>query len=226
MSSKKMDLETNRKNTAIDKTTQDKDDSRRSLLKKLAVGGLAGAAMPSQWSRPVIDSVVLPAHAQTSDITIRAGGGGGSAPGPVPADSITDKIMEILVPSSAATPICGKNETPSQGYCIEITVAQSGGVPTGIAVNKACFKEFGGGCAGKFRLRNLEGSVALVTDVNDPSKWVGSVLGFYLELSDINTSGAVVATSVYGGHRGTLLNNTSCSCFERNPCKKEMCVDT
>ena len=42
--------------------------SRRRLLKSVAVGGVFSAAkgIPGSWTRPVIESVVLPAHAQTS----------------------------------------------------------------------------------------------------------------------------------------------------------------
>lgn len=43
--------------------------SRRASLKKIAVGGgiAAGAAtLPSKWAKPVIDRVLVPAHAQTS----------------------------------------------------------------------------------------------------------------------------------------------------------------
>ncbi len=42
---------------------------RRRALKQLAAGGAAAgvlAAMPSKWSRPVVEAVFLPAHAQTS----------------------------------------------------------------------------------------------------------------------------------------------------------------
>ncbi|MCK5359584.1 MAG: hypothetical protein KAJ95_03110 [Gammaproteobacteria bacterium] len=45
------------------------DQSRRKLLKSLAAGSgaiVAGKSLPESWSRPVVDSVMLPAHAQTS----------------------------------------------------------------------------------------------------------------------------------------------------------------
>lgn len=45
------------------------DTSRRKLLKSIAAGSgaiVAGKSLPDSWSRPVVDSVILPAHAQTS----------------------------------------------------------------------------------------------------------------------------------------------------------------
>lgn len=49
-----------------------KDDgsSRRKLLKSIAAGSgavVAGKTLPEKWTRPAIDSVLLPAHAQTSN---------------------------------------------------------------------------------------------------------------------------------------------------------------
>lgn len=45
------------------------DQSRRKLLKSIAAGSgafVAGKNLPETWSRPIVDSVLLPAHAQTS----------------------------------------------------------------------------------------------------------------------------------------------------------------
>jgi len=50
-----------------------KDRSRRSALKKLliAAGVLTGyQVLPKQWTRPIIEQVVLPAHAQTSGVSL------------------------------------------------------------------------------------------------------------------------------------------------------------
>jgi len=44
-------------------------EGRRKLVKKLVTGGAIAAAVPvipKQWAKPVTDSVLLPAHAQTS----------------------------------------------------------------------------------------------------------------------------------------------------------------
>ncbi len=45
------------------------DNPRRATLKTLLVGGgtFTLGALPSQWSKPVVDSVPLPAHAQTTE---------------------------------------------------------------------------------------------------------------------------------------------------------------
>ena len=45
------------------------DKSRRKLLKSIAAGSgaiVTGKSLPESWSRPVVDAVMLPVHAQTS----------------------------------------------------------------------------------------------------------------------------------------------------------------
>ena len=44
-------------------------ENRRKLLKSIAAGGgaiVAGKSLPDKWTAPVVDTVLLPAHAQTS----------------------------------------------------------------------------------------------------------------------------------------------------------------
>lgn len=48
-----------------DKTTVDQQ-KRRKLLGAIAAGGAATTLLPQKWSKPVVDSVMLPAHAQMS----------------------------------------------------------------------------------------------------------------------------------------------------------------
>ena len=50
-----------------------KNEKRRKLLKSIAIGSgavIAGKTLPENWSKPVVDAVMLPAHAQTSVCTI------------------------------------------------------------------------------------------------------------------------------------------------------------
>ena len=50
-------------------TDKKSSESRRKLLKSIAAGSgaiVAGKSLPESWKRPVVDSVMLPAHAQTS----------------------------------------------------------------------------------------------------------------------------------------------------------------
>lgn len=53
-------------------SAENKDDNRRKLLKSVvAAGGAAtvGKMLPENWARPVVDTVMLPSHAQTSTIS-------------------------------------------------------------------------------------------------------------------------------------------------------------
>ena len=46
------------------------NDSRRKLLKSIAAGSgavVAGKSLPESWSKPIVDSVLLPAHAGTTE---------------------------------------------------------------------------------------------------------------------------------------------------------------
>jgi len=52
--------------------SQQPDEGRREVLRKILIGGgiAAGAAMlPDKWTKPVVDSIIAPAHAQTSTTT-------------------------------------------------------------------------------------------------------------------------------------------------------------
>lgn len=55
-----------------------RDDKRRKLVKGAALG--VGGITLTHWSRPVVESVVLPAHAQTTgpQPQITAAGSGGT----------------------------------------------------------------------------------------------------------------------------------------------------
>lgn len=71
--------------------------ARRQLLKALAgAGGVfaAGKSLPEKWMRPVVDAVLLPAHAQATGLnqtyygTVQP-----NAPGPAPAGKLLDFLI-------------------------------------------------------------------------------------------------------------------------------------
>ena len=60
-------------------------ESRRKLLKSIAAGSgavVAGKSLPENWTAPIVDSVVLPAHAATT------GGDGEPGSGTPPSGSL------------------------------------------------------------------------------------------------------------------------------------------
>lgn len=68
MDQRKVDVEQGVEATQTNKPTLDVD--RRHALKKIVVGGGVAAGLtqlPTQWVRPVVDKVMVPAHAQTSE---------------------------------------------------------------------------------------------------------------------------------------------------------------
>lgn len=80
------------------------NDSRRKLLKSIAAGSgavVAGKSLPESWSKPVVNSVLLPAHAETTT---------GSGPIPAPCCDIDGTYCGIF----------------GDGASIEITVESSG----------------------------------------------------------------------------------------------------
>jgi len=64
------------------KNTENKTERRRALKALTAGGALAGvSSLPQRWTKPAIDSIVLPVHAQTTDAS-------GSLPGEEPATTV------------------------------------------------------------------------------------------------------------------------------------------
>lgn len=69
----------------------------------VAAGGAFGAAtiVPTRWTRPIIDTVIIPVHAQSSAVS------GLFATGLPPGLSILDYIVQPVHAVSAGTVICG-----------------------------------------------------------------------------------------------------------------------
>lgn len=49
-----------------DNNTKTTNTTRRKALKAIGVGGVLAGTIPGSWTKPVVKSIVLPAHAQTS----------------------------------------------------------------------------------------------------------------------------------------------------------------
>lgn len=99
-----------------------KGNARRKLLKGIAAGSgalLAGKNLPDTWNRPVVDAVMLPAHAQTSgdyagtnrDIGLLEGGG------------LFANLSQVLIPEANAGPPTPQPVPPSRvdvSYCFSL----------------------------------------------------------------------------------------------------------
>jgi len=180
----------------------EQDNKRRRLLKTLTTGSVAGAMLPSSWSKPVIDTIVMPAHAQPSSGQVTGGGGGGgvaSGPGPAPAGQ---SVLDFFIsPASAGV-------TPTH-YCIEINVQHIGGVPTSVTVTKVCWNSCKSGT--KFWNKNVS-PIPLVGSGTNWNSEGATVAGFYLALSEVNPLSATLAHSDYNGVPGTIINGDTCDC--------------
>ena len=87
--------------------------SRRKLLKSIALGGGAiavGKTLPQSWTRPVVESVMLPAHAQASVPSVLSFSGTIFEPnGAIQADntdandkSLLAKVFDSVIPEAKA----------------------------------------------------------------------------------------------------------------------------
>jgi hypothetical protein len=85
--------------------------TRRRLFKALIGTGaavVAGRTLPEQWMRPVVEAVIVPAHAQATGIVF---GGAGLAAAPLGLLTdhrtrfarLTDTVLDVLAPKALAT---------------------------------------------------------------------------------------------------------------------------
>lgn len=98
--------------------------SRRRALRGIVAGGGAGAVaafVPGTWTRPVVDSVLLPAHAQTSVTPYQSVGSVGDISGLEPSESqfrqFVDNVTDMLMPSAHAA-----SGWSPYGSCLQIEV--------------------------------------------------------------------------------------------------------
>ncbi|WP_295400226.1 twin-arginine translocation signal domain-containing protein [uncultured Thiocystis sp.] len=80
-------------------------EGRRRLLKTLAVGGATAALLPEKWVTPVIDKILVPAHAQTSVVNPFVGIYSNNGPqfgfGYNPSN-LFERLADALIPSAHA----------------------------------------------------------------------------------------------------------------------------
>jgi len=181
---------------------------RRRLLGKIAVGGVAAAAIPMKWSKPVVDTVLLPVHAQTSPATgVRVVSGGGSGSNSqsgrlAPANSFANKLANFFIKPAHAV-------GAFSDYCVEIDVEETDGEVTAVTVTKYCYFT----CGTDQWFDQTAGPLSLTFDsVED--EWSRSGVGCCtLRIFDIDTSSAVkLAGVIYGGIEGTIVPGDSCDC--------------
>jgi hypothetical protein len=96
--------------------------ARRRLLQIMAVGGTAAVVLPEKWVKPVVDAVIVPAHAAGS--VVPAQGIFGNQ-GTLFADSgqgnFLERVAGMMIGSAHADvlPICGAENT----VCISFVIA-------------------------------------------------------------------------------------------------------
>ena len=119
------------------------NSSRRSLIKKTGVAGgvvLTASALPESWVKPIIKSMVLPAHAQTSVVgppscLVAATYCEGSGMGSIRVTVEVDGMVTVVHPNGTASTTV---DTQTGGsYSVDVlsnggnTITLSGSIPCG-----------------------------------------------------------------------------------------------
>lgn len=106
--------------------------NRRTLVKSAVLGGAASQMLPAQWAKPVVETVVLPAHAATSGAQF--GGAQASAFGAPVVDkgdqsrSILDYFVEEAVAAPDTCEGFGPGSLPGSGT--PVCIVDAGGTQT------------------------------------------------------------------------------------------------
>jgi|GEM_PF-5398495 len=93
------------------RTATEPKPGRRRLLKALAgAGGVfaTGALLPERWTRPMVESIIVPAHAQATVALARSyassdfsSGGPGAPPGPA-SRGLGERLLNTIIPAASA----------------------------------------------------------------------------------------------------------------------------
>ena len=79
--------------------TRNQSPARRQLLKSLGISAAGAAMMPNRWSQPVVESVILPAHARTSVMAMLNGVVDGPAGSTFMVDASTSTFPDMSMPT-------------------------------------------------------------------------------------------------------------------------------
>ncbi|MFT5610171.1 MAG: hypothetical protein ACI9LU_000663 [Polaribacter sp.] len=162
-------------------------NARRKVLKNTLIGGgavISTSLVPNKWTKPLIDSVILPSHAQTSDVVIVMGGGAGI--------SVTEAEKSV---TKAENNGVGVNDI------LDMFVGQA---HAQVVVDPPSLN---GGCLAL----TLEGAVATVSlTLNDLSVDVqsGTVIGTSVSVTGLHAGYTVTATLDGAGGTATVAEGS------------------
>lgn len=190
--------------------------SRRKLLKSIAAGSgaiVAGKSLPESWSRPIVDSVMLPAHARTSDPTIYYSGTvqrGASIESD--GNSLLAMLGNSLLPNVEASDHDGGYGKGNGWYICAIV---SGGIAD-LTMGGLHYIS-SGDCAGIFRRGNipLDGTIGTITgkaeDASNCGDWGGDALTATVGINPVNTSETNLAVEIHTKSGGKFELNVPLS---------------
>jgi len=140
-------------------------ESRRKLLKSIAAGSgaiVAGKSLPDSWSRPVVDFVMLPAHAQTSP-GLPASFFGASVT-PVVVASLEDQSspFDSLVPTAHA----GAGPSPERRFAVQALLV--GTDSYAVSINNLARDIQGGNDVVREGILNIDGTPNTLAVTNLP----------------------------------------------------------
>ena len=171
-------------NQSADNKPHQSTQQRRAALKCILVsGGLVSGtgALPKSWTRPVIDSVVLPSHAATTDDT------GSGAPAPTPPPTVNyfwkredrearlhdgksekalfaERVLDTLIPTASAGGTIPNGLPVNFDYiCLAITGNTYSGTIGGRVAASSVYAEF-----------TVNGTVGSVQALPDPTQHCGA----------------------------------------------------
>lgn len=87
---------------------------RRKLITAIGIGSIASLVAPSKWSKPIVDAVILPAHAQTSMMCVTDTTVGGPLIGNASGATTCQAACEAEATTQSAQ-LCAVTETLDSG---------------------------------------------------------------------------------------------------------------